>query len=127
VPCGIRARQRAVLLGTFNGYELTDNDNGYDAATMVAQARSHFGGRLYTGLPFGHTPGKLKLPVGGRGARAVGGGPAGLVRGGQYARNPAGPRSVCGGGPRGRAPAGRRRARGGDDAPCPAARRRLVT
>jgi muramoyltetrapeptide carboxypeptidase len=33
---GILARQRAVLLGAFNGYELADNDNGYDAAAMVA-------------------------------------------------------------------------------------------
>ena len=33
---GMLARQRAVLLGTFNGYELAPNDNGYDAAAMVA-------------------------------------------------------------------------------------------
>ena len=76
---GVLARQRAVLLGTFNGYELADNDNGYDAAAMVAHARSRFGVRLYTGLPFGHTPEKLTLPVGGRCALAVRDGQARLV------------------------------------------------
>jgi len=63
---GVLARQRAVLLGTFNGYTLSESDNGYDAAAMVAHARERFGVRLYTGLPFGHTPEKLTLPVGGR-------------------------------------------------------------
>jgi muramoyltetrapeptide carboxypeptidase len=76
---GVLARQRAVLLGTFNGYTLSDNDNGYDAAAMVAHARAHFGVRLYTGLPFGHTPEKLTLPVGGRCALDVRDGGARLV------------------------------------------------
>ena len=45
---GILARQRAVLLGAFNGYELGPNDNGHDAAAMVA----HFRRRscVHTGL-----------------------------------------------------------------------------
>ena len=76
---GVLARQRAVLLGTFNGYTLSDNDNGYDAAAMVAHARAYFGVRLYTGLPFGHTPEKLTLPVGGRCALDVRDGRARLV------------------------------------------------
>ena len=76
---GVFARQRAVLLGTFNGYTLADNDNGYDAAAMVAHARAHFGVRVYTGLPFGHTPEKLTLPVGGRCALAVSDGRARMV------------------------------------------------
>jgi muramoyltetrapeptide carboxypeptidase len=76
---GVLARQRAVLLGTFNGYTLTDNDNGYDAAAMVAHARTYFGVRVYTGLPFGHTPEKLTLPVGGRCALSVHDGRARLV------------------------------------------------
>ena len=53
---GVLARQRAVLLGTFNGYELAPNDNGYDAAAMVAHLRATQGVPLYTGLPFGHVP-----------------------------------------------------------------------
>ena len=82
---GLLARQRAVLLGTFNGYTLSDSDNGYDAAAMVAHARARFGVRIYTGLPFGHTPEKLTLPVGGRCALDVKDGSARLVLSG-YAR-----------------------------------------
>jgi muramoyltetrapeptide carboxypeptidase len=76
---GVLARQRAVLLGTFNGYDLTPCDNGYDAAAIVAHVRSRFGGNFYTGLPFGHCPEKLTLPVGGRCALTVRGGRARLA------------------------------------------------
>jgi muramoyltetrapeptide carboxypeptidase len=76
---GILARQRAVLLGTFNGYELAENDNGYDAAAMVAHFRATQGVPLFTGLPFGHVPDKLTLPVGGHCALAVQGGRARLT------------------------------------------------
>jgi muramoyltetrapeptide carboxypeptidase len=62
---GVLARQRAVLLGSFTGYELGPNDNGYDLAAMVSHVR-RLCPRLYTGLPFGHVPDKLTLPVGGR-------------------------------------------------------------
>jgi muramoyltetrapeptide carboxypeptidase len=63
---GILARQRAIVLGSFNGYELGANDNGYDFAAAVEQARTRFGVPIYTGLPFGHCPDKLTLPHGGR-------------------------------------------------------------
>jgi len=76
---GILARQRAVLLGAFNGYELAPNDNGYDAAAMVAHFRATQGVPLYTGLPFGHVPDKLTLPVGGHCALTVASGRARLV------------------------------------------------
>jgi len=76
---GILARQRAVLLGTFNGYELAENDNGYDAAAMVAHFRATLRIPLYTGLPFGHVPDKLTLPVGGHCALTVQNGRARLA------------------------------------------------
>jgi muramoyltetrapeptide carboxypeptidase len=76
---GVLARQRAVLLGAFNGYSLSPNDNGYDAAAMVAYARVHFGVPFFTGLPFGHCPEKLTLPVGGRCAMTLRDGQARLV------------------------------------------------
>jgi len=75
---GVLARQRAVLLGTFNGYELGANDNGYDAAVMVAHMRARLPVPIFTGLPFGHCPDKLTLPVGGRCALTVRGGAARL-------------------------------------------------
>jgi muramoyltetrapeptide carboxypeptidase len=76
---GVLTRQRAVLLGSFTGYELGPNDNTYDAAAMVAHVRAHLGLHVYTGLPFGHCPEKLTLPVGGRCAMTVRDGQARLV------------------------------------------------
>ena len=68
---GVLARQKAVLFGVCNNYELASNDNGYDEAAMVAQARAHFGVPILTGLPFGHCRDKLTLPVGGHCALRV--------------------------------------------------------
>ncbi len=68
---GVLSRQRAVLLGAFNEFTPSVNDNGYDLATMVAHTRERFGVPIFTGLPFGHRPDKLTLPVGGRCALAV--------------------------------------------------------
>ncbi len=62
---GVLSRQRAVLLGSFSGYDLGPNDNGYDAAAMVEHVRTRLSIPVYTGLPFGHCPEKLTLPVGG--------------------------------------------------------------
>ena len=62
---GILGRQRALLLGEFNGFEPGANDNGYDLTTMIAHVRGAFGIPVFTGLPFGHCRDKLTLPVGG--------------------------------------------------------------
>lgn len=76
---GLLVRQRAVLLGDFSGYELGPNDNGYDAAAMVAHVRTRLDVPVYTGFPFGHGAEKLTLPVGGRCAITVREGRARLV------------------------------------------------
>lgn len=68
--CGVLAAQRAIVLGTFNGYEPGPNDNGHDLAAVVAELRSRIDVPVYTGLPFGHVRDKLTLPVGGQ-ARLV--------------------------------------------------------
>lgn len=73
---GVLARQRAVLLGTFNGYEAAANDNGYGLDAMIAHARASFGVPIFAGLPFGHCPDKLTLPVGGHCVLRVHGGMA---------------------------------------------------
>jgi muramoyltetrapeptide carboxypeptidase len=62
---GILERQRAIVLGTFNGFEPTPNDNGYDFTAMLDHMRAHCAVPIVTGLPFGHCPDKLTLPVGG--------------------------------------------------------------
>jgi muramoyltetrapeptide carboxypeptidase len=68
---GVLARQRALLLGEFNGFEPGPNDNGYDLAAVVEHARANFGIPIFTGLPFGHCRDKLTLPVGGHCALSV--------------------------------------------------------
>jgi muramoyltetrapeptide carboxypeptidase len=63
---GILARQRAILLGAFTDFALGANDAGYDLDAAIAQLRARVGVPIYTGLPFGHVPEKLTLPVGGQ-------------------------------------------------------------
>ena len=63
---GVLAGQKAILLGDFSGYKLTDYDNGYDFDRMVAYLRGRLGVPVLTGLPFGHIRDKLTLPVGAR-------------------------------------------------------------
>ena len=63
---GVLARQKAVILGDFSNYRLTDFDNGYDFAQMLAYARTHLSAPLVTGLQFGHIADHVTLPVGAR-------------------------------------------------------------
>ena len=61
---GVLGRQRAVLLGAFNRFELTPHDKGYKLASVVDWLRSQLQVPVLTGLPFGHVPTKVVLPVG---------------------------------------------------------------
>jgi len=70
---GVLARQRAVLFGAFTEYQLNANDAGYDLPAAIAQLRARLAVPIYTGLPFGHVPDKVTLPVGGRCEMAVAG------------------------------------------------------
>lgn len=63
---GVLARQKAVLLGDFSGWRKSPLDCGYTFKTMVAHLRSVCATPILTGLPFGHVPTKLTLPVGAR-------------------------------------------------------------
>lgn len=64
---GILTRQRAVLLGAFNRYQLTPHDRGFRFESVVAWLRERVPGvPVLTGLPFGHVPTKVVLPVGRR-------------------------------------------------------------
>ena len=76
---GVLARQRAILLGQFTEYELNGNDGGYDVSVVVAQLRSLLPNPVFCGLPFGHVPDKLTLPVGGHCALDVRNGRARLT------------------------------------------------
>lgn len=63
---GVLQRQAAIVLGDFDPVTPMPNDNGYDLAAVVARLREFAGVPVYTGLPYGHTPRKLTLPIGGR-------------------------------------------------------------
>lgn len=62
---GIVDAQKAVLLGSFNRFKLVPGyDRGYSLKTVVDWFRSQTKTPVYTGLPFGHVPTKVLLPVG---------------------------------------------------------------
>src|SRR5690606_10857392 len=61
---GVLERQRAVLLGDFSGYRLSDYDNGYDCAQMLDWLRAHVPVPILAGLPVGHGTDKATVPVG---------------------------------------------------------------
>lgn len=64
---GVLARQRALVLGDFSGYRLTDYDNGYDLERMVAYLRATLPLPVLTGLAFGHGPRRVTIPFGAHG------------------------------------------------------------
>ena len=62
---GVLARQKAVLLGQFTNYKLVPtHDKGFKLDTVVSWLRSQLKVPVLTGLPFGHVPTKVLLPVG---------------------------------------------------------------
>ena len=61
---GILEKQRAIVLGEFNDYKLTANDNGYDFDGMVDYMRKQIKTPILTGLQHGHGASQLTLPVG---------------------------------------------------------------
>lgn len=63
---GVLGQQKAVLLGAFNRFQLTPHDKGFKLQTVVQWLRSRLKTPVLTGLPFGHVPTKVLLPVGQR-------------------------------------------------------------
>jgi muramoyltetrapeptide carboxypeptidase len=63
---GVLDAQRAVVLGAFSGWKKSPNDRGYTLATAIARIRAATRTPVLTGLPFGHVPTKVTLPVGRR-------------------------------------------------------------
>ncbi|WP_194711200.1 muramoyltetrapeptide carboxypeptidase [Noviherbaspirillum soli] len=64
---GVLGRQRALVLGDFSGYRLSDYDNGYGFSSMLRHLREVLPLPVVTGLPFGHIPAKATLAVGSQG------------------------------------------------------------
>ncbi len=64
---GTLAHQQAVVLGQFSGWHAAPYDKEYSLAKVVAWLRRQIKDvPVLTGLPFGHVPTKVLLPVGAR-------------------------------------------------------------
>ena len=63
---GVLQRQKAVLLGAFSDWRKSPLDRGFTLKSVVAHLRSVCATPILTGLPFGHVPTKVMLPVGRR-------------------------------------------------------------
>ena len=61
---GVLARQKAIVLGQFTDYSLSRHDAGFKLQTVVDRLRGQVACPVLTGLPFGHVPTKVLLPVG---------------------------------------------------------------
>lgn len=63
---GVLNQQKAIVLGSFNRYQLTAHDKGFKLQTVITWLRSQTRTPVLTGLPFGHLPTKVLLPMGQR-------------------------------------------------------------
>lgn len=63
---GILGRQKAIVLGQFTDYQLSAHDKGFKLQSVVDWLRSRVAIPVVCGLPFGHVPTKVLLPVGAR-------------------------------------------------------------
>jgi len=68
---GVIDAQKAVLLGAFTDFHRSPLDRGYGFKAAVAALRAVTRTPILTGLPFGHVPTKVCLPVGARVTLAV--------------------------------------------------------
>ena len=61
---GVLGRQRAIVLGQFTNFRSVPHDRGFNLKTVVERLRTQLKVPVLTGLPFGHVPTKVLLPVG---------------------------------------------------------------
>ncbi len=61
---GVLGRQKAIVFGQFTDYQLVPHDRGYKLQGVIAWLQSQVKAPVLTGLPFGHAPTKVVLPVG---------------------------------------------------------------
>lgn len=61
---GVLARQRVIVLGQFTGYQRVAHDRGFSMQTVLRWLRAQLRVPILAGLPFGHVPTKVVLPVG---------------------------------------------------------------
>lgn len=63
---GILDQQKAILLGAFTEYRQSPLDRGFNLKGVISYLRSLTRTPILTGLPFGHVPTKVCLPIGRR-------------------------------------------------------------
>jgi len=68
---GVLDAQKAVVLGAFSDWRKSPLDRGYTLRSTVEAVRATTRTPVLTGLPFGHVPTKVCLPVGARVTLAV--------------------------------------------------------
>lgn len=61
---GVLNEQKAVLLGSFTEFKKSPLDRGYSLKGVVQYLRQQTRTPILTGLPFGHVPTKVTMPVG---------------------------------------------------------------
>ena len=63
---GYLSSQKAILIGDIASYRLTNTDRGYDLTSALNSLRIKLGSSvpILVGLPFGHCPDKLTIPIG---------------------------------------------------------------
>ena len=61
---GVLARQKAIVFGQFTGGKKVPHDRGFSLQTVISRLRAQLKVPVLTGLPFGHVPTKVLLPVG---------------------------------------------------------------
>jgi len=61
---GVLDAQKAIVLGQFSDWKKSPLDRGYKLSSVVAELRARTRTPILTGLPFGHVPTKVCLPVG---------------------------------------------------------------
>jgi len=63
---GVLDAQQAIVLGAFSDWRPSPHDRGFDLKAVVAHLRGRTRTPILTGLPFGHVPTKVTMPVGAR-------------------------------------------------------------
>jgi len=61
---GVLQNQKAIVFGQFTSYKLISHDKGFKLKTVIDRLRSQLKIPVLTGMPFGHVPTKVLLPIG---------------------------------------------------------------
>jgi muramoyltetrapeptide carboxypeptidase len=78
---GVLQRQKGIVLGQFTNWLPVPHDKGFKMKTVIDWLRTQVKAPVFTGLPFGHVPTKVCLPVGAKVTLAVEGRDAFLLWG----------------------------------------------